>query len=197
METAPGADYNLTVKGKWATRWDRQGLYRDEQYLGSTPPQPCADSHLPQQGQGPGLFPIRPEKGRKWRSPRPPWGPQTNAAHFNKSNLLISNGPLEGRKVRRLKIIYLVRFKEWKCIYGFHPTIPWTIKMKSTFMSFCFTWCILLCICWTPDAFSRAFLSKKAEFSVYSGFQNCYLLLHYSVFSFQRTMIVNLLLRVS
>ena len=34
----------------------------------------------------------------------------------------------------------------------------------------------LACICWTLDSFSRAFLSGRVEFSVYSGFQNCYLL---------------------
>lgn len=55
----------------------------------------------------------------------------------------------------------------------------------------------LACICWTLDSFSRAFLRRRVEFSVYSGFQNCYFLLCYRVFSFQWSVIVNLLLRVS
>lgn len=78
----------------------------------------------------------------------------------------------------------------------FNPQSLGQLKWKYIHAFFLYT-VYLACNCWTLDSFSRAFLSWRVEFSVYSGFQNCYLLLRYRVFSFQWSVIVNLLLRVS
>lgn len=96
------------------------------------------------------LFPVSTEKDKRRNSDQPGF---PNTTQFNKSNLLTKLWSIWGKKGKVMKNNYLLKFWKIKVAIWFYTTIPWLSKMKSTFISSCFKWCILLVSVghWSPS----------------------------------------------